>query len=130
MTLQYVHIDRQRLTSQIGHRSDLLSRLADAFIRQLEPWQADFAQGLLAGDVEGVGRLLHKMKGSCHAVSATAAAQAFEKAEQTLALAAQRRQSGLSNSLDWDGNALLVLLREIEAEFKLILAARPSQSPD
>jgi HPt (histidine-containing phosphotransfer) domain-containing protein len=130
MTLQYVHIDRQRLTSQIGHRSDLLSRMADAFIRQLEPWQADFAQGLLAGDVEGVGRLLHKMKGSCHAVSATAAAQAFEKAEQTLALAAQRRQSGLSNSLDWDGNALLVLLREIEAEFKLILAARPSQSPD
>ena len=129
MTLQYIHIDRQRLTSQIGHRSDLLSRLADAFIRQLEPWQADFAQGLLAGDVEGVGRLLHKMKGSCHAVSATAAAQAFEKAEQTLALAAQRRQSGLSNSLDWDGNALLVLLREIEAEFKLILAARPSQSP-
>jgi len=77
MTLQYIHIDRQRLTSQIGHRSDLLSRLADAFIRQLEPWQADFAQGLLAGDVEGVGRLLHKMKGSCHAVSATAAAQAF-----------------------------------------------------
>ena len=130
MTLQYIHIDRQRLTSQIGHRSDLLSRLADAFIRQLEPWQADFAQCLLAGDVEGVGRLLHKMKGSCHAVSATAAAQAFEKAEQTLALAAQRRQSGLSNSLDWDGNALLVLLREIEAEFKLILAARPSQSPD
>jgi len=130
MTLQYIHIDRQRLTSQIGHRSDLLSRLADAFIRQLEPWQADFAQGLLAGDVEGVGRLLHKMKGSCHAVSATAAAQAFEKAEQTLALAAQRRQSGLSNSLDWDGNALLVLLREIEAEFKLILAARPCQSPD
>jgi len=130
MTLQYVHIDRQRLTSQIGHRSDLLSRMADAFIRQLEPWQADFAQGLLAGDVEGVGRLLHKMKGSCHAVSATAAAQVFEKAEQTLALAAQRRQSGLSNSLDWDGNALLVLLREIEAEFKLILAARPSQSPD
>jgi HPt (histidine-containing phosphotransfer) domain-containing protein len=130
MTLQYIHIDRQRLTSQIGHRSDLLSRLADAFIRQLEPWQADFAQGLLAGDVEGVGRLLHKMKGSCHAVSATAAAQAFEKAEQTLALAAQRRQSGLSNSLDWDGNALLVLLREIEAEFKLILAARPSQSTD
>ena len=130
MTLQYVHIDRQRLTSQIGHRSDLLSRMADAFIRQLEPWQADFAQGLLAGDVEGVGRLLHKMKGSCHAVSATAAAQAFEKAEQALALAAQRRQSGLSNSLDWDGNALLVLLREIEAEFKLILAARPSQSPD
>ena len=130
MTPQQTHIDIERLNNQIGHRSDLLSRLADAFIRQLEPWQADFAQGLLAGDVEGVGRLLHKMKGSCHAVSATAAAQAFEKAEQTLALAAQRRQSGLSNSLDWDGNALLVLLREIEAEFKLILAARPSQSPD
>ena len=129
MTLQYTHIDRQRLTSQIGHRSDLLSRLADAFIRQLEPWQADFAQGLLAGDVEGVGRLLHKMKGSCHAVSATAAAQAFEKAEQTLALAAQRRQSGLSNSLDWDGNALLVLLREIEAEFKRMVAAQSSQPP-
>ena len=130
MTLQYIHIDRQRLTSQIGHRSDLLSRLADAFIRQLEPWQADFAQGLLAGDVEGVGRLLHKMKGSCHAVSATAAAQAFEKAEQTLALAAQRRQSGLSNSLDWDGNALLDLLGEIEAEFKLMVVTQSSHSAD
>ena len=130
MTPLHTHIDIERLNSQIGHRSDLLSRLADAFIRQLEPWQADFAQGLLAGDVERVGRLLHKMKGSCHAVSATAAAQAFEKAEQALALAAQRRQSGLSNTLDWDGNALLILLREIEAEFKLILAVQPSQSPD
>ena len=129
MTPQQTHIDIERLNSQIGHRSDLLSRLADAFIRQLESWQTDFVQRLQAGDAEGVGKLLHKMKGSCHAVSATAAAQAFEKAEQTLALAAQRRQSGSSQLLEWDGNALLVILGEIEAEFKRMVAAQSSQPP-
>ena len=129
MTPLHTHIDIERLNSQIGHRSDLLSRLADAFIRQLESWQTDFAQRLQAGDAEGVGKLLHKMKGSCHAVSATAAALAFEKAEQTLALAAQRQQTGSSQLLEWDGNALLILLREIEAEFKRMVAAQPSQPP-
>ena len=129
MTPLHTHIDIERLNSQIGHRSDLLSRLADAFIRQLDSWQTDFAQRLQAGDAEGVGKLLHKMKGSCHAVSATAAALAFEKAEQTLALAAQRQQTGSSQLLEWDGNALLILLREIEAEFKRMVAAQSSQPP-
>jgi hypothetical protein len=69
------------------------------------------------------------MKGSCHAVSATAAALAFEKAEQTLALAAQRQQTGSSKSLEWNGNELLVTLSEIEAEFKRIVAAQSSHSP-
>jgi len=129
MTPQQTHIDLHRLNSQIGHRSDLLCRLADVFIRQLEPWQTDFAQRLQAGDAVGLGKLLHKMKGSCHAVSATVAAQAFEKAEQTLALAAQRQQTGSSNSLEWNGNELLVTLSEIEAEFKRIVAAQSSHSP-
>ena len=129
MTPQQTHIDLHRLNSQIGHRSDLLCRLADVFIRQLEPWQTNFAQRLQAGDAVGLGKLLHKMKGSCHAVSATVAAQAFEKAEQTLALAAQRQQTGSSNSLEWNGNELLVTLSEIEAEFKCIVAAQSSHSP-
>ena len=129
MTPQQTHIDLHRLNSQIGHRSDLLCRLADVFIRQLEPWQTDFAQRLQAGDAVGLGKLLHKMKGSCHAVSATAAAQAFEKAEQTLALAAQRQQTGSSNSLEWNGNELLATLSEIEAEFKRIVAAQSSHWP-
>jgi HPt (histidine-containing phosphotransfer) domain-containing protein len=106
-----------------------LCRLADVFIRQLEPWQTDFAQRLQAGDAVGLGKLLHKMKGSCHAVSATVAAQVFEKAEQTLALAAQRQQTGSSKSLEWNGNELLVTLSEIEAEFKRIVAAQSSHSP-
>jgi len=129
MTPQQTHIDLDRLKSQIGHRSDLLCRLADVFIRQLEPWQTDFAQRLQAGDAVGLGKLLHKMKGSCHAVSATVAAQAFEKAEQTLALAAQRQQTGSSKSLEWNGKELLVTLSEIEAEFKRIVAAQSSHSP-
>ena len=129
MTPLHTHIDIERLNNQIGHRSDLLSRLADAFIRQLDSWQTDFAQRLQAGDAEGVGKLLHKMKGSCHAVSATAAALAFEKAEQTLALAAQRQETGSSKSLEWNGNELLVTLSEIEAEFKRMLAAQSSQPP-
>jgi hypothetical protein len=63
-------------------------------------------------------------------VSAAAAAQAFEKAEQTLAQAAERRQSGLSQLLEWDGNALLELLGEIEAEFKLMVVTQSGHSAD
>ena len=113
MTQALKHIDRQQLTSLIGDNPDLLARLAAAFLRQLPDWLADFELHSQAGDNERVARLLHKMKGSCHAVSATAVALEFEKAEHTLAA-----------SLPWNGALLLQLLDEMKDEFTLILAAQ------
>jgi HPt (histidine-containing phosphotransfer) domain-containing protein len=111
MTHAHKHIDRQQLASLIGDNPDLLARLAAAFLRQLPDWLADFELHSQAGDTERVARLLHKMKGSCHAVSATAVALEFEKAEHTLAA-----------SLPWNSALLLQLLQEMKQEFTLILA--------
>ncbi len=107
------HIDRDQLASLIGDNPDLLARLAAAFLRQLPDWLADFELHSQAGDTERVARLLHKMKGSCHAVSATAVALEFEKAEHNLAA-----------SLPWNGALLLQLLQELKEEFTLILAGQ------
>ena len=113
MTQAHKHIDRQKLSSLIGDNPELLARLAAAFLRQLPGWLADFELHTQAGDTERVARLLHKMKGSCHAVSATAVALEFEKAERTLAA-----------SLPWNGALLLQLLQEMKQEFTLILAGQ------
>ena len=111
MTPAHKHIDRQHLANLIGGNPDLLARLATAFLRQLPVWLADFELHSQSGDTGSVAKLLHKMKGSCHAVSATAVALEFEKAEQTLAA-----------SLPWNGALLLQLLQEMKQEFTLILA--------
>ena len=111
MTQAHKHINHQQLVKLIGDNPDLLARLAAAFLRQLPVWLADFELHSQAGDTESVAKLLHKMKGSCHAVSATAVALEFEKAEQTLAA-----------SLPWNGALLLQLLQEMKQEFTLILA--------
>ena len=114
MTGVHSHIDQHRLASQIGDNPDMLARLAAAFVRQLPDWVADFELHRQARDVERLAKLLHKMKGSCHAVCATAVALEFEKAEHTLAA-----------SLPWNGDLLLQLLQEIKEEFNLILAGQP-----
>jgi HPt (histidine-containing phosphotransfer) domain-containing protein len=113
MMKPHTHIDRQQLATVIGDKPELLARLAAAFLRQLPDWLADFEQHSEAGDTERVIKLLHKMKGSCHAVSATAVALEFEKAEHTLAA-----------SLPWNAALLLQLLQEMKDEFTLILAGQ------
>ena len=109
------HIDSDQLTQQIGHNPELLARLATAFLRQLPVWLAEFELHSQAGDKERVAKLLHKMKGSCHAVSATKVALEFEKAELNLAA-----------SLPLNSDLLLKFLQEIKEEFTLILTG---QSP-
>ena len=113
MTQAHRHIDPQQLTQLIGDNPDLLARLAAAFLRQLPVWLADFELHSQAGDAESVAKLLHKMKGSCHAVSATSVALEFEKAEHTLAA-----------SLPLNSALLLQLLQEMKEEFTLILAGQ------
>ena len=121
------HIDLAQLQSLIGTNPQLLARLAKAFNGQLPDWLADFERQTQAGDTDQMARLLHKMKGGCHAISATAVAQAFASAEQTLALAAQQRAASQSDALAWSGAHLPLLLTEIQAELEaLVAAAQPA----
>ncbi len=118
------HIDQAQLRGLIGDNPALLARLAQAYKGQLPGWLADFEQGLQAADSAQLARLLHKMKGSCHAISASAVALEFEKAEHTLAEASQQFQAGQRTALQWSGAHLLQLLQEIEDEFKFILESQ------
>ena len=115
------HINQAQLRGLIGDNPALLARLAQAYLGQLPGWLADFEQGLQTADSAKLARLLHKMKGSCHAISASAVALEFEKAEHTLADASQQLQAGQSSALQWSGSHLLQRLHEIEDEFKFIL---------
>lgn len=62
----------------------LLSQVCEAFLEQLPPWRLAFDEASGAGDRFALGKLLHKMKGSCYAVSAHGVARTLEEAEQTL----------------------------------------------
>ena len=104
------HIDRQQLVRMVGDNPARLARLAHAFLGQLPGWLSDFEQHSLAGETAQVAKLLHKMKGSCHAVSATAVALEFEKAEHRLAAC-----------LPCDRRLLQRLLQEMKAEFTRML---------
>jgi HPt (histidine-containing phosphotransfer) domain-containing protein len=122
------HIDLAQLQSLIGTSPQLLVRLAKAFTGQLPDWLADFERQTQAGNTEQMARLLHKMKGGCHAISATAVAQAFASAEQALALAAQQLAANPGDTLAWSGAHLLVLLREVQAELDALVAAAQTQT--
>lgn len=111
MTNPHTHVDRQQLIRVFGDNPVILERLAAAFLRQLPTWLSDFELHSQTGDTEQLAKLLHKMKGSCHAVSATGVALEFEKAEHTLAA-----------SMPCNGGLLLQLLQEMKDEFTLILA--------
>ena len=113
MTNPHTHIDRQQLIKVFGDNPVMLERLAAAFLRQLPAWLSDFDLHSQTGDTEQLAKLLHKMKGSCHAICATAVALEFEKAEHKLAA-----------PQPWNGALLLQLLQEMKEEFTLILAGQ------
>lgn len=104
------HLDALRFEKQAGGSPAVMLRVAQAFSRQLPAWRADFAAA--AARPEELAPLLHKIKGSCHAISATGAAAAFEQAEQSL------------QAPGFDAEALtqqlLALLVEIEAELQAL----------
>lgn len=91
-------------------------RVAMAFVGQLPDWRAQFTKN---SDKAQLALLLHKMKGSCLAISATSAAQAFAQAEQALHQPSfQAAQMPI----------LLALVAEIEAEL-LTLIEQQHPSP-
>jgi HPt (histidine-containing phosphotransfer) domain-containing protein len=120
------HINQQQLRALIGDNPSLLGRLAKAYLGQVPGWMADFEHALQAGDSAGLARLLHKMKGSCHAISASNVALEFEQAEQRLEEASERLHAGQSSKLEWSGNHLLHRVREIEEELQLIIESQSS----
>lgn len=106
------HLDAARFTQQAGGSPALMVRVAQAFLSQLPQWRADFATATQRKD--GVGLLLHKMKGSCYAISAAQAAETFSQAEQALRAAEPNAQAQWQNLLDLIGEIETELLGLIE----------------
>lgn len=113
------HLDTRHFEQQAGGNPALMARIALAFVGQLPQWRAEFAAA--APNRDRLAAVLHKMKGSCHAISAPGAAEAFEQAE--LALQNQHSaEAGLQH--------LLVLISEIEAELRVLIDQQaPSTKP-
>lgn len=107
-------IDIPRFKQSTGELS-LLALVGAAFIRQLPQWRADFCVQAEAHNSGTVASLLHKMKGSCYAVAAYGAADAFEQAEHTL-------QRSERDGWQLETSGLLDLLDQIEKELQLIVA--------
>jgi HPt (histidine-containing phosphotransfer) domain-containing protein len=76
------HVDATRFALQAGGSPALMSRIALAFVGQLPEWRKKLVAA--AQQPDQLASLLHKMKGSCHAISATVAAETFAKAELAL----------------------------------------------
>lgn len=105
------HLDITRFEQQVGGNPALMVRIAQAFLGQLQGWQADF---LAAKDQpERLGALLHKMKGSCHAVTAAEAANTCAQTEKALQLSGKASDLMLSN--------VLALIAELEAELSALI---------
>lgn len=100
------HLDAIRFEQQVGGNPALMVRIARAFVGQLPGWRAEF----LAANHQPATlvTLLHKMKGSCQAITAHKAAETFAQAEKALQSPSAASGSMLSE--------LLVLVAELEAE--------------
>lgn len=109
------HVDEARFTQQAGGSAAIMVRIAQAFLGQLPDWRAQYKQS--AGSAQ-TALLLHKMKGSCHAISANRAAQAFAQAEQAL-----HQPSFQADQMP----LLLALIAEIEAELHALIARQHPQ---
>jgi HPt (histidine-containing phosphotransfer) domain-containing protein len=122
------HIDTPQLMALVGDSPQLLVRLGTVFLEQLPGWVSDFEQQLRASDGERLARLLHKMKGSCHAICASGVAREFASAELALTQALALQESRRSSVLEWNGQALVNRLHEIENEFRSIISQQPSSA--
>lgn len=105
------HVDAARFVQQAGGNPALMARIAQAFVGQLPEWRTEFAAA--KPNRAPLAALLHKMKGSCHAISATGAAEAFAKAELALQVPDFKADAELEH--------LLVLVAEIETDLKALI---------
>jgi hypothetical protein len=107
-------IDVKRVWQTMGELS-VFDYVAAAFLGQLAAWRSDVFCHSREFERRPLTALVHKMKGSCQAVAATAVAHEFEQAERALShMQAQ----------DWPAcHARLVSqLVLLEAEIRTIMA--------
>ena len=96
---------------------DLLPLVGAAFLRQLPHWQTAFLAATESHDVAALVELLHKMKGSCHAIAAHDVARQFELAEQSIKHIVP---------VEWRMQkcALLKQIQQIKIELQTVIAAQ------
>jgi hypothetical protein len=90
--------------------------VAAAFLRQLPQWRVDFAAALGERNLGHQLDLLHKIKGSCHAVAACNTIEVIAQAEALHALGKPLAPSPLLRQLEW-----------VEAELRAIVANAPDR---
>lgn len=95
----------------------MLAVVARAFLRQLPQWKMEFASRSEDYDIAALKDLLHKMKGSCHAIAAHGAASRFELAEQGI-------QQIPHHAWRDQSVALLDLVAQVEKELRMLGAER------
>lgn len=105
------HLDETRFTQQAGGNPLLMVRIAQAFAGQLPGWRAEFAAASASSAT--LIALMHKMKGSCQAITAFEAAETFAQAEKDLQLTGKPSDTTLVS--------LLALLAELEADLTSLI---------
>lgn len=90
--------------------------VAAAFLRQLPQWRLDFSEALATQNFSAQIDLLHKLKGSCHAVAARHTVEAITQAEVAHALGKLLEPSRLLRHLDG-----------VEAELRTIVVNVPAK---
>lgn len=118
-TCRVKHLDAARFEQQAGGNPALMVRVAQAFLGQLPSWRAELTA--TRGEQKKLTDLLHKMKGSCQAITATEAAKAFAQAEQALKSPAPQTDITLSG--------LLTLVTEIETELIALIKQHDRAAP-
>jgi hypothetical protein len=108
------HIDIPLFIKSCGDLN-LLAIVSEAFLRQVPSWRTDFCKITETYDVDALADLLHKMKGSCYAISAHGVAAAFNLAERNI-------RNGNQKAWPRQSSILLDLMDQIELELRAIIS--------
>ncbi|MEW5725834.1 MAG: Hpt domain-containing protein, partial [Thermodesulfobacteriota bacterium] len=98
-------LDRDRALTQMGGDEKLLKVLVDIFFEELPDHLEDLTRGLERGDLEGLARITHTLKGSCGLIGAS-----------TCADLTARLETAARNGRDEEARGLI---RELVRELKL-----------
>lgn len=113
--LMNAEIDLLKFEQSSGHLK-WLPVVAAAFLRQLPQWRVDFATALAEQNPGQQLDLLHKIKGSCHAVAAYKIIEVINQAEVAHGLCEPLAQFGLLSHLE-----------RVETDLRVIVANAPAQ---
>ncbi len=113
-------VDIESAISRLGGRSDTYERMLRAFVKELVSMRRQLAELVDSGDVPGVSRLLHTLKGLAATFGATALSATAAQCERQLA--GDRSLTGMQQAADTTRQAIDVASPGLGA---LLLTLKP-----